>query len=87
MALDYLSVPGKWFSILLSAQTTQSLMCLGCWSLMGMVHDEDLEKIAEKGSGEVVPEDEQELVDIEMPDDFADIVLDSDDDNDSEMSM
>ena len=30
----------------LSAQTTQAVLCLGAWSLMGMVKDKDVMKIA-----------------------------------------
>ncbi|KDR68329.1 hypothetical protein GALMADRAFT_215786 [Galerina marginata CBS 339.88] len=37
MALDYLSIP---------AQTTQALLCLGSWSLAGLVRDEDVKAVA-----------------------------------------
>ncbi|KAG6903887.1 hypothetical protein DXG01_014162, partial [Tephrocybe rancida] len=37
MVLDYLSMP---------AQTTHALMCLGAWSLLGMVHTEDIKSVA-----------------------------------------
>jgi hypothetical protein len=30
----------------LSAQTSRALLCLGSWSLMGMVKDEDVFKVA-----------------------------------------
>lgn len=30
----------------LSAQTTQALLCLGDWSLLGLVKDSDVERVA-----------------------------------------
>jgi hypothetical protein len=45
----------------LSAQTTHALLCLGSWSLLGMVRDEDVLKVALLQDGE--GEEEVELMD------------------------
>ena len=43
----------------LSAQSTQALLCLGSWSLAGMVKDEDVSKVAVMA--DVEGDDELEL--------------------------
>jgi len=45
----------------LSAQTTRALLCLGSWSLLGMVRDEDVLKVALLQ--DVEGEEEVELMD------------------------
>ena len=45
----------SWF-----AQTTQAVLCLGAWSLMGMVKDEDVMKIAVLDDVEGEEEEEEE---------------------------
>ncbi|KIL63852.1 hypothetical protein M378DRAFT_79131, partial [Amanita muscaria Koide BX008] len=84
MALDYLTIPPtsveveRLFSrgrILLShlrnrmsAQTTCALLCLGDWSLLNMVKDEDVKKVVNL---EDIPGEE----DFEMPDGWDSIPL------------
>lgn len=36
----------------LSAQSTRALLCLGSWSLLGLVKDEDVLKVAVMGDAE-----------------------------------
>ncbi|KDQ56487.1 hypothetical protein JAAARDRAFT_132812, partial [Jaapia argillacea MUCL 33604] len=73
MALDYLSVPATSVDVerifscgrlllshvrnRLSAQSTRAVLCLGVWSLMGMVKDEDISKVVVMAD---VPADEEE---------------------------
>ncbi|KAF5370312.1 hypothetical protein D9758_006880 [Tetrapyrgos nigripes] len=82
MARDYLSIPATSVAVerafsrsrilishirnRLSAQTTRSLMCLGCWSKLGLVKDEDVLKTA--SLPEIDPELGDEDGDYEMPD-------------------
>lgn len=67
----------SWERNRLSAQSIRALMCLGSWSLMGMVYDDDLAVIARTGAVRVAQE-EKELVDIDLPLDF-DVIKPSDD--------
>ena len=50
----------------LSTQTMRALLCLGSWSLLGMVRDEDVMKVAvledEKGEEEVELEDGWDVI-------------------------
>ncbi|KIY66191.1 hATC-domain-containing protein [Cylindrobasidium torrendii FP15055 ss-10] len=91
MALDYHSIPAtstavervfsrarrliSWERNRLSPQSTRATMCTGYWSLMGLVHDEDLEVVAK--SGRVRPQKgEEELLDVDLPVGFDRIVVD-----------
>ncbi|KIY60868.1 hATC-domain-containing protein [Cylindrobasidium torrendii FP15055 ss-10] len=64
----------------LSPQTTRALMCLGEWSLMGLVHDDDLAVIAQGGRVQPTKE-EEDLSDIEMNIGFDKIDPASDDES------
>ncbi|TFY61175.1 hypothetical protein EVG20_g7153 [Dentipellis fragilis] len=91
MAINYLSIPATSVAVervfsrghlllshtqnCLSAQTTRALLCLGDWSLLGLVKDEDVLKIAkmddvEEGckqvdeSGEYQPEEGWDAIDM-----------------------
>jgi hypothetical protein len=65
----------------LSAQSIRALMCVGYWSLMGMVQDKDLLKIAKDGKAK--PSDsEKDLVDIDLPAAF-DVIDIADDEEDT----
>jgi len=50
----------------MSAQTTCALLCLGKWSLMGFVHDDDIKKVTRLP--EVPEEDGDSEGEIDMPD-------------------
>ncbi|KIY61148.1 hATC-domain-containing protein [Cylindrobasidium torrendii FP15055 ss-10] len=102
MALDYHTIPAtsvavervfsrarrvlNWERNRLSPQTTRALMCLGTWSLMGYVHDDDLAVIAQ--GGRVQPtEEEEELSDVDLEDGFDVIDIASDDESYSVRSV
>ncbi|KIL55579.1 hypothetical protein M378DRAFT_90715, partial [Amanita muscaria Koide BX008] len=86
MALDYLTIPATSVDVehlfsrgrillshlrnCMSAQTTRALLCLGDWSLLDLVKDEDVKKVAEL---EDVPR--EDLVDIQLPDGWDSISL------------
>jgi hypothetical protein len=53
----------------LSAQTTRALLCLGSWSLLGLVHDNDIRAVT------VLPEVNGQDSDYEMEDGWDAIVL------------
>ncbi|KAF5337792.1 hypothetical protein D9758_016288 [Tetrapyrgos nigripes] len=55
----------------LSADSTRALICLGQWSLMDLIHDEDVLAVAKLPE---VEDPEQEAEDIEMPDGYDDIL-------------
>ncbi|KAF5367541.1 hypothetical protein D9758_003818 [Tetrapyrgos nigripes] len=87
MALDYLTIPATSTDVervfsrgcfllpyirnRLSADSTRALICLGQWSLMGLIHDEDVLAVAKLPE---VEDPEQEAEDIEMPDGYDDIL-------------
>ena len=50
----------------MSTQTTRALLCLGKWSLMGFVHNNDIKKIAKLP--EVPEEDGDSEGEVDMPD-------------------
>ncbi|EDR12717.1 ectomycorrhizas secreted protein [Laccaria bicolor S238N-H82] len=50
----------------MSVQTTRALLCLGKWSLMGFVHNNDIKKIAKLP--EVPEEDGDSEGEVDMPD-------------------
>ncbi|KIL55688.1 hypothetical protein M378DRAFT_90563, partial [Amanita muscaria Koide BX008] len=86
MALDYLTIPAtsvdverlfSWGRILLShlrnrmsAQTSRALLCLGNWSLLDIVKDEDVKKVANL---EDIPGEDPE--DVEMADGWDGIMV------------
>ena len=45
----------------LSVQSTQALLCLGCWSTLGLVQDKDIEAVTRLA--DVEGDEEQPLVD------------------------
>ncbi|KAK7033626.1 hypothetical protein VNI00_012625 [Paramarasmius palmivorus] len=65
----------------LSAQSIRAIMCVGNWSLLGLVHDDIFEKITSDGAVAPLP-GEKDLVDVILPDDF-DVIEFSDDEDDS----
>ncbi|SJL04353.1 uncharacterized protein ARMOST_07719 [Armillaria ostoyae] len=65
MALDYLSIPDDNICGCRTSQTTQALMCLGNWSLLGFVEDKDVLAVARLP--EVPNEEGDEDGDVLMP--------------------
>ncbi|KAL0058829.1 hypothetical protein AAF712_014480 [Marasmius tenuissimus] len=63
-----ITCPSQLPPLTLSAQSTRALMCVGNWSLKGLIHEDDLLGIAEDGQ-EWVPDEEKGLGHAEPDDD------------------
>lgn len=55
----------------MSAQTTRALLCLAQWSLLGMIHDSDIQSVVLLP--EVPEEDGDSEGEVDMPDGWDDI--------------
>ncbi|KAF5319133.1 hypothetical protein D9758_018622 [Tetrapyrgos nigripes] len=89
MALDYLTIPATSTDVervfsrgrfllpyvrnRLSADSTRALICLGQWSLMGLIHDEDVLAVAKLPE---VEDPEQEAEDIDKQNIYSELSQD-----------